>query len=61
MIDTSNFDWIKTATRETMIEWLCANDPNGCYTDEDAEAECFEPLTLNGAVSLILLALAASE
>lgn len=61
MIDTSNFDWIKNATREDMIDWLCANDPNGCYTDSDCETECIEPLTLVGAVSLILLELAASE
>jgi len=36
-------------TREQVIDWLCWNDPNGCYTDEDAEAEGYEPLSLEEA------------
>lgn len=25
--------------RQSVIDWLCWNDHNGCYTDEDAVAE----------------------
>jgi hypothetical protein len=29
--------------RESLIRWLVWNDPNGCYTDEDAIAEWGKP------------------
>lgn len=32
-------------TRLQAIEWLCWNDPNGLYTDEQALLEDFEPLS----------------
>jgi hypothetical protein len=28
-----------TATRAQLIEWLCWNDPNGCYTDQAMQLE----------------------
>lgn len=36
-------------TREQIIEWLIWNDPNGCYSDANACAADYEPLTLDGA------------
>jgi hypothetical protein len=32
-------------TREELIAWLCRNDPNGEYSDEDAEGNGWPPLT----------------
>lgn len=37
---------LKSGTREQIIEWLCWNDPNGCYTDDDSASEGYSPLTL---------------
>ena len=34
------------STREELVDWLQAMDRNGCWTDEDASAEGFDPLTL---------------
>ena len=31
--------------REELIRWLCRNDPNGEYSDEDAENNGWSPLT----------------
>jgi hypothetical protein len=33
--------------REALIAWLVRNDPNGCYTDEDATAEFGRPHPLS--------------
>lgn len=40
--------------REDLIAWLRWNDPNGSYTDEDAEAEGMEPLDVESAVDLVM-------
>lgn len=37
----------EASSRETLIRWLSWNDSNGCYSDEDCEAEGHEPLTLD--------------
>jgi hypothetical protein len=36
-------------TREELIKWLCRNDPNGEYSDEDAEGNGWPPLTWDEA------------
>lgn len=33
------------ASRELLIAWLCWNDRNGCYSDEDCMAEWGEVMT----------------
>lgn len=43
--------------REDLIAWLCANDSNGCYSDEDCTAEGWGILTVDAAWSLIDLCL----
>lgn len=40
--------------REELIAWLRWNDPNGSYTDEDAEAEGWDPLDVEGSVDIIM-------
>jgi hypothetical protein len=35
----------KNYTREELIAWLCRNDRNGEYSDEDAEGNGWPPLT----------------
>ena len=37
---------VDTADRESLIAWLEWNDPQGCYSDADCEAEGLVPLTL---------------
>lgn len=37
------------SNRDTLTVWLQTNDPNGCYTDDLAEGDGFDPLTLDGA------------
>lgn len=45
-------DWlVMHGSREQIIDWLVWNDGNGVYTDEDSEAEGYEPLTLDHARS----------
>jgi hypothetical protein len=34
------------SARENLLAWLQWCDPNGCYTDELAAAEDFDPITL---------------
>lgn len=45
---------LMTWPREDLIAWLRWNDHNGSFTDEDAEAEGWEPLTVKGAVDIIM-------
>lgn len=45
---------LMTWPREDLIAWLRWNDPNGSYTDEDAEAEDMEPLDVESAVDLVM-------
>jgi hypothetical protein len=47
-------------TRGDLIQWLCHNDRNGCYSDADGAAEGFDPLTYADAYRLVLDALGAS-
>ena len=44
---------IRGGTREQIIEWLCWNDPNGCYTDRDSEAEGYSRLTRERVVNIM--------
>lgn len=44
---------INSMTREQAIEWLCWNDPNGIYTDEQSKAEGLPPITLREAKVII--------
>jgi hypothetical protein len=37
-------DDLDILTREELIEWLCWNDRNGCYRDDEATAEFGEIL-----------------
>jgi hypothetical protein len=37
------------SSRQHLINWLCANDRNGSYSDADARAEGLKPLSLHGA------------
>lgn len=39
--------------RESLIRILLSIDPNGCYTDEDCEANGYKPLTAEEALELI--------
>ena len=43
------------STREEVIAWLCGNDRNGCYSDEDMVAEGWEPMTLTEAWQQVAL------
>lgn len=40
--------------REELIEWLCANDLNGVYRDEDSIREGMDVLTYEEAYELYL-------
>lgn len=39
--------------RHELIRVLISIDPNGCYTDEDCEANGYRPLTADEALELI--------
>ena len=47
MVDKFNKNWMEAIeesdlinlTREELISWLCWNDPNGVYRDEESIAE----------------------
>jgi hypothetical protein len=45
---------LKTFNREELIAWLCWNDRNGIYTDEESEREGFEPITLEEAKEIAI-------
>jgi hypothetical protein len=40
--------------REELINWLCANDPNGVYRDEDSILEGMDVLSYEEAYELYL-------
>lgn len=40
--------------RQSVITWLCWNDPNGIYADEDTQAEQQKPLTLAESLEICL-------
>lgn len=35
---------LEFGSRKQIIDWLTWNDPNGCFSDKDAEAEGWEPM-----------------
>ena len=39
--------------RRDLMRWLCWNDPNGCYTDEDCDTEDVPRLTVEMGCNLI--------
>lgn len=47
-------DLLVFGTRETIIDWLCWNDPNGTYTDRDSIAEGMKRMTLEEACRIML-------
>lgn len=54
-------DWLEAQrqrlmgwSRDDLIAWLRWNDPNGSYTDKDAEAEGIDPLDVEGAVDIVM-------
>ncbi|MCE9555406.1 MAG: hypothetical protein K8T91_18810 [Planctomycetes bacterium] len=49
------FQWqlLRDGSRDEIIEWLCWNDPNGCYTDKDSSAEGYPPLTRERAQAIM--------
>jgi len=44
---------VSALTRQDCITWLCANDRNGTYTDEDSRSEFGSVLTLEEARALV--------
>lgn len=40
--------------RDDLIAFCERNDPNGCWTDEDREAEGFDPCTRDELVEIVL-------
>lgn len=44
--------------RQDLIAWLCWNDPNGVYRDEDSDAEGMLPITLSEARAVMARQLA---
>ena len=47
--------------REELLQWLQACDPNGCWLDEDCEAEGWPPATLAEAWESVAAALSDVE
>ena len=45
------------SSRDDLIAWLCANDRNGCYSDEDCKIEGLSRTSVVGAWALIELCL----
>jgi len=43
---------IDPANRESLIHWLCWNDPNGTYTDDACTTEGIDQLTLKEALEI---------
>ena len=44
-IESAMVDALNSGDRESLIYWLCFNDRNGIYSDEDCRAEGQRPLT----------------
>lgn len=45
---------LTTWTRQDMIDWLCWNDRNGIWTDEDMRREDMDPMSEEEAVDQIM-------
>ena len=44
---------LEAADRDAIIAWLCWNDRNGCYTDEDCKAEGLKPMPVDLAQAIM--------
>ena len=44
---------LEAADRDAIISWLCWNDRNGCYTDEDCKAEGLKPMPVDLAQAIM--------
>ena len=44
---------IAEGTRDQIIAWLCWNDPNGVYRDQDSTAEGYAALTRDRAADIM--------
>ena len=44
---------LDSGDRAQVIEWLCWNDSDGIYTDEDSEREGLEPLDFETAADIM--------
>jgi len=44
---------LEAADRDAIIAWLCWNDRNGCYTDEDCEAQGWKPMPVDLAQAIM--------
>ena len=44
---------LEAADRDAIISWLCWNDRNGCYTDEDCKAEGLNPMPVDLAQAIM--------
>ena len=51
---TNEKTYLMNATRESLIQWLINNDPNGCYSDEQSKNEGLSPLTQKEALEIAL-------
>lgn len=47
-------DRLLTWPRQKLIDWLCWNDANGIWTDEDMIANDMDPMTVEDAVDQIM-------
>jgi hypothetical protein len=45
---------LMTWPREKLIGWLCWNDPNGIWTDEDMELNDMDPMSQEEAVDQVM-------
>lgn len=45
---------LQTWTRQSIIDWLVRNDPNGVYTDDDSIREFGEVMCKEEGIQLIL-------
>lgn len=45
---------INIMTREDLIEWLCWNDPNGIYQDEQSQKELGNVMTRAEGLEIVL-------
>lgn len=52
-LEISDLPSLKSWKRESLIDWLCWNDSNGVFRDEDCKAEGMEPMTKKEALDLI--------
>lgn len=44
---------LRNGSRDEIIRWLCWNDPNGCYSDDDSKSEGLPILSLGQAQGIM--------